>query len=217
MTRAFWLIAIVGALQAQNVPVYKVDASWPKLPLPNKWMMQGVPTMVVDKDDHIWVISRPRDITADESGAGRTPPRNDCCIAAPAILEFDTQGNLLKSWGGPEYVKGWPAPGVGKPGPQSEHAIVVDRAGNVWLSGAARGDSIQKFTSEGKLLWDFGHRGTAITPEQRAKAAAGASGAELLAAAALKQNNQQTDILPTGAEGFDLDEDAHELYIVDAC
>ena len=55
------------------------------------------------------------------------------------------------------------------------------------------------------------------TPEQRAKAAAGASGAELLAAAALKQNNQQTDILPTGAEGFDLDEDAHELYIVDAC
>ena len=31
----------------------------------------------------------------------------------------------------------------------------------------------------------------------------------------MKQNNQQTDILPTGVEGFDLDEDAHELYIVD--
>ena len=121
----------------------------------------------------------------------------------------------MKSWGGPEYVKGWPAPGVEKPGPQSEHAIVVDKAGNVWLSGAARGDSIQKFTSNGKLLWDFGHRGTAITAEQRAKAAAGASGAELLAASPIKQNNQQTDILPTGVEGFDLDEDAHELYIVD--
>lgn len=53
MSRAYLLMAVVAALQAQNVPVYKVDASWPKLPLPNKWMMQGVPTMVVDKDDHI--------------------------------------------------------------------------------------------------------------------------------------------------------------------
>ena len=43
MKRAGLLIALGGALQAQNVPVYKVDASWPKLPLPNKWMMQGVP------------------------------------------------------------------------------------------------------------------------------------------------------------------------------
>jgi len=94
VNRAGLLIAIVGALQAQNVPVYKVDASWPKLPLPNKWMMQGVPTMVVDKGDHIWVISPPRDITPDESGASKTPPRNDCRIAAPAILEFDTQGNF---------------------------------------------------------------------------------------------------------------------------
>ena len=91
----------------------------------------------------------------------------------------------MKSWGGPEYVKGWPAPGVERPGPQSEHTIVVDKAGNVWLSGAARGDSIQNFTSDGKFLWDFGHRGTAITPEQRAKAAAGASGAGPAAAAGL--------------------------------
>jgi len=177
----FLTLASSEAVRAQtppsykvDAPIYKIDPSWPKLPLLNKWMMQGVPTMVVDKEDHIWVISRPRDITPDESGAAKTPPRNDCCIAAPAILEFDTQGNLLKSWGGPGYVPGWPAPGVDRPGPQSEHAIVVDKSGNVWLSGAARGDSIQKFTSDGKFLWDFGHRGTALTPEQRAKAAAGA-------------------------------------------
>jgi hypothetical protein len=50
----------------------------------------------------------------------------------------------------------------------------VDRSANVWVSGAARGDSIQKFTSDGKFLWDFGHRGTALTAEQKAKAAAGA-------------------------------------------
>ena len=53
-------------------PVYKVDPFWPK-PLPNKWIMQGVPDLVVDKDDHIWVINRPRDIMPDESGAATRP------------------------------------------------------------------------------------------------------------------------------------------------
>jgi hypothetical protein len=201
--------------KAPAPPVYKVDASWPKTPLPNKWMMQGVPTMVTDHNDHIWVLTRPRDITPDESGASKTPPRNDCCVAPPAVLEFDTQGNLLRSWGKPEYVPGWPAPGVDRPGPQAEHAIVVDKQGNVWISGAARGDGIQKFTGDGKFLWDFGHRGQGITEEQRRKAPPGAFGAELLAAFPLKQDNQNTDILPTGVEAFDLDEDAQELYVVD--
>jgi hypothetical protein len=65
---------------------------------------------------------------------------------------------------------------INHPGPQSEHAILVDRSGNVWLSGAGRCDSVQKFTNDGKLLW-----GTALTAAQRAKVAAGASGADLLA------------------------------------
>jgi alpha-D-ribose 1-methylphosphonate 5-phosphate C-P lyase len=81
------LFVVVGALNAQNVPVYKVDASWPKLPLPNKWMMQGVPTMVVDKDDHIWVISRPRDITADESARDA---RRRATIAASRRRRFSS-------------------------------------------------------------------------------------------------------------------------------
>ena len=178
----FLTLASSEAVRAQappiykvDVPIYKVDPSWPKLPLPNKWMMQGVPTMVVDKDDHVWVISRLRDITPDESGAGKTPPRNDCCVAAPAILEFDPQGNLLKSWGGPGYVPGWPAP----------ESIVQGRSPNTqswWIkqetSGCRAppgGTASKKFTSDGKFLWDFGHRGTALGPEQRAKAAAGVS------------------------------------------
>ncbi len=67
-------------------------------------------------------------------------------------------GNLLKAWGGPDYVPGWPAEGIARPGAGAEHAIVVDRQGNVWLGGNARYDGIQKFTSDGKFLWDFGHR-----------------------------------------------------------
>src|ERR1700691_4226179 len=80
--------ALLGGAPArgQAVPVYKVDPFWPK-PLPNKWILQGIPVMVTDKDDHIWVISRPRDIKPDESGASTNPPRTDCCVAAPAVLE----------------------------------------------------------------------------------------------------------------------------------
>ena len=93
-------LAASVALAADDVPIYKVDPFWPKMPLPNKYLIQGVPTMVTDKDDHIWVLNRPRDVNPDEIGAATNPPRTDCCIAAPAVLEFDTEGKLLKSWGG---------------------------------------------------------------------------------------------------------------------
>ena len=69
----FSFLIIVPAARAQKPPVYEVDPSWPK-PLPNHWLMQGVPVMVTDKDDHIWVFNRPRDINPDESGAATTPP-----------------------------------------------------------------------------------------------------------------------------------------------
>ena len=203
---AVGILACCGALpwtavlRAQSAPVYKVDPYWPK-PLPNKWIMQGVPVMVTDKDDHIWVMNRPRDANPDETGASTTPPRTDCCIAAPAVLEFDTDGNLLKGWGGSGYVPGWPAEGNPRPGAGAEHGIVVDREGNVWISGSARGDSIQKFTSDGKLLWDFGHRGPRPAAGEKVQP--------------IQQNNQNTDVFPGGVFFFDLDEDAKEIYIVD--
>src|SRR5438105_4943447 len=150
------LLAFAAAvIFAQDVPKYKVDPFWPKTPLPNKYLIQGVPTMVTDKDDHIWVLNRPRDINPDESGAATNPPRTDCCVAAPAVLEFDTEGKLLRSWGAPGYTPGWPAPGIARPGAAAEHNIIVDREGNVWISGSSQGDSIQKFKADGKLLWDF--------------------------------------------------------------
>jgi len=194
------LLAGGAPARGQAVPVYKVDPFWPK-PLPNKYLIQGVPVLVTDKDDHIWVFNRPRDINPDESGASTTPPRTDCCVAAPAVLEFDTEGNLLKSWGGPGYVPGWAAEGIERPGAAAEHNIQVDREGNVWLGGNNRGSGIQKFTSDGKLLWDFGHRGPKTPPGEKP--------------APLIQNNQETNVFPNGFFFFDLDEDAHEIYIVD--
>ena len=155
-----WALASGPAAQVQDRPMYKVDPFWPK-PLPNKWIMQQVPTLTVDKDDHIWVFNRSRAMMPDENGASTTPPRTDCCVAAPTVLEFDTNGNLLKAWGGPDYVPGWPT---------SEQSITTDKKGNVWISGQARGDSILKFSSDGKLLWDFGHRGPSWSRGKAARA-----------------------------------------------
>jgi hypothetical protein len=145
---AFVCIGAAPGARAQKGPVYKVDPYWPK-PLPNKWIMQQVPTLTVDKDDHIWVFNRSRQINPDETGASTTPPRTDCCIAGPTVLEFDVDGNFIRGWGGPGYVPGWPR----------EQTIETDGQGNVWISGMGRGDGIMKFSPEGKLLWDFGHRG----------------------------------------------------------
>src|SRR6202007_820746 len=127
------LMLAAGPLaHSQDLPVYKVDPFWSKQPLPNKYLIQGGRTMLTEKDDHIWVLNRPRDIMPDESGAATNPPRTDCCTAAPAVLEFDTAGNLLRSWGAPGYNPGWPAPGIARPGAAAEHNIIVDRQGNVW-------------------------------------------------------------------------------------
>src|SRR5690242_21734051 len=64
---AFSCVAIVASLpaHAQQAPVYRVDPFWPK-PLPNKWSMQQVVDIYVDKDDHIWAINRADDARPDE-------------------------------------------------------------------------------------------------------------------------------------------------------
>src|SRR5258705_11969200 len=89
-TLAIIVLSAVGLIagaqsrtQGAALPVYKVGPFWPN-PLPNKWIMQGVPTMVTDKDDHIWVLNRPRPVNPDESCAPSNPPPSDCCLAAPA-------------------------------------------------------------------------------------------------------------------------------------
>ncbi len=184
------ILCAMPAMHAQkkalDKPVYKVDPFWPK-PLPNKWSMQQIVDIYIDKDDHIWIINRQTDARPDETGA-MTNHHIECCVLGPEIIEFDQEGNVLKAWGGPNYVPGWPG---------RLQTLGVDRNLNVWVSGTTPGDSIIKFDSDGKFLWDFGHRGPKIPANQ------------------VKQNNQQTDIFPPGIGAFDFDEDAHEIYISD--
>jgi DNA-binding beta-propeller fold protein YncE len=187
---AGWMLLGGPLSRAQAPPMYRVDPFWPK-PLPHKWIMQQVPTLAVGPDDHVWVFNRSRQIRPDENGASTNPPRTDCCIAGPAVLEFDPAGNLIQGWGGPGYVANWPV----------EQTINVDRESNVWISGTGRGESLLKFSRDGKLLKDFGHRPPPVPAGQTPPP--------------LVENNQQTDVLISGVAGFDFDEDARELYVAD--
>src|SRR2546427_12221037 len=91
--------AVLGA-QAQTAPKYKFDPDWPKS-LPSKWKLGGVTGLAVDKDDNVWVLDRPNDLTSIELEAELNPPIADCCVHPPAMIHFDKQGNLIGSLDAP--------------------------------------------------------------------------------------------------------------------
>jgi DNA-binding beta-propeller fold protein YncE len=125
-----------------QMPIYQVDATWMK-PLPNHWILGSVIGVAVDDRDHMWIIHRPSTLQRNELRGGWT--------AAPPILEFDPQGRLVSSFGGP---------GPGYEWPQSEHGIYVDYKGNVWTGGGGSKDAaILKFSRSGKFLLQIGHKG----------------------------------------------------------
>ncbi len=131
-------------------PRFQVDPFWPK-PLPNNWIIGQVGGVAVDAQDHVWIIQRPRSVSADEKGVTLNPPRNKCCVPAPPVMEFDQDGNVVQAWGGPGPGYEW----VGR-----EHGIYVDYKGFVWLGGNAANDgAILKFTREGKFVMQIGHIG----------------------------------------------------------
>jgi hypothetical protein len=164
---------------------YLVDPDWPK-PLPNNWIMGQVSGLAIDKYDNIWVYQRPRSLDTSENGAVQQPQRSQCCVPAPSVIEFNQAGEVVNAWGGPDYIPGWP---------NSEHGILVDNQGYVWIGGNGAGDRVAyKFTQDGKLVGQIGQVFSANS--------------------APPENNQDTTILGQPAQ-FAIDERANELYIAD--
>jgi DNA-binding beta-propeller fold protein YncE len=143
-----WLVAAPAAQGSRlRPPVFQLDPKWPTIP--NNWVLGEVTSIAVDSRDHIWVLHRPRSIPAERRAN-----------AAPPVLEFDTAGTLLGSWGGDAPGYDWP---------EREHGIQVDAKGFVWISGnggwpkpspgGSTDDMILKFTSTGKFVSQIGRRG----------------------------------------------------------
>jgi len=123
-------------------PRFVVDPAWPK-PLPNHWRLGQVSGVAVDARDHVWIVQRPKTMTATDHGA----------VAAPPVIEFDAEGNVVQAWGGPGSGYDWPS---------SEHGIFVDHRDNVWLAGNGANDrQVLKFTRAGRFVMQIGKPGAA--------------------------------------------------------
>ena len=133
-------------------PMFEVDPLWPN-PLPNHWLLGSTIGVAVDSRDHVWIIHR-GNLANNEIPSQLDPPiADECCSAAPPVLEFDAEGNLVGSWGGPGDGYDWP---------NSNHGIVVDHMDNVWIGGNGGGDShVLKFSRAGDFLLQVGEAGHA--------------------------------------------------------
>lgn len=194
-----WQASVANA--GGDAPEFEVDPGWPK-PLPNNWLIGQVGGIAVDRHDNIWILQRARTLTSDEAGAtdayvdpdtGETAmnadgepidalgnprpfgPIAECCLPAPAVMQFDPEGNLLQAWGGPAdpgFVGGRCDPADGCTWPAGEHGIYVDHNDNVWIAGNGNGQGgfpwagthgedsqVLKFSNDGTFLLNIGDPG----------------------------------------------------------
>jgi hypothetical protein len=139
---------------------YRAGVHWGQLPSGRRW--GSTAGVYAGPDGSIWAIDR-----CGASGAGGTACANS---ALDPILQFDTSGKLLKSFGAGRIV--------------SPHKISLDREGNVWVadngSVQGKGQQVLKFSPDGKLLMTLGKAGTSGTGpdefDQPTDAAVGANG-----------------------------------------
>jgi DNA-binding beta-propeller fold protein YncE len=200
------LYVALAAQQGSGVPKYKFDPDWPK-PLPNKWKIGGITGLAVDKDDNVWVLNRPNDLTDIELHAELTPPLATCCVRPPSMIHFDKNGNVIGSFDAPQG-----------------HGMDVDSKGFVYIGQ----DTVRKYDPKtGKVVGEVprvpgrGGRGPVAgflpapggpgrgNAEDAAKAAA--------ARAAFRAKYPPTTPMIVGQiEEIRIDEPANELYAADS-
>ena len=106
--RVFAALAVfVFSAQGQVAPKFRFDPDWPK-PLPNKRKMGGVTGLAVDKDDNVWVLNRPNDLTDIESWKRNSLLRWPIAgVRPPAMIHFDKAGNVIGSFDAPAGSTAW--------------------------------------------------------------------------------------------------------------
>jgi DNA-binding beta-propeller fold protein YncE len=173
---------VYNASTTGKTPGFVIDPSWPQ-PLPNNWLLGQIGGLYVDHHDHVWVYNRARTMTTEEAGlegpvAGATDAQGqpvngighvraygavaDCCKAAPSVLELDSDGKLLRAWGGPSdpgFIGGKCKVEAGCIWPNSEHGIYVDHIDNVWISGNSAAGSAPGAAGRGGPPWTTNKEG----------------------------------------------------------
>lgn len=136
-----------ATLATGGIPMFQVDASWPK-EMPNLWILGSVTSVFVDSNDHVWITHLPETLTPEETSAAQDPPIGECCLPAPVVIEFDANGNVVQGWGDPstQDVSEFP---------RNAHGLFIDHEDNVWI-GTFRHHRVMKFTRSGQLLMTIG-------------------------------------------------------------
>jgi hypothetical protein len=115
---------------------YRTIENWGKLPDGRTW--GSTSAVDIDRAGNIWIAER----CGANSCAGKT--------VAP-ILEFDSSGKLLKSFGEGMFV--------------FPHHLLVDREGAIWVTDGqgrdGKGHQVIKFDANGKVLMRLGKAGVA--------------------------------------------------------
>jgi hypothetical protein len=143
------LLCLSLVAQGLTAPKFRFDPDWPK-PLPNKWKLGGVTGLAVDKDDNVWILNRPNDLTDIELEAELTPPLADCCVRPPAMIHIDKNGNVIGSFDAPQG-----------------HGMAVDSKGFVYIGQ----NTVRKYDPKtGKVVGE-----TPRAPETETGGAAGAA------------------------------------------
>ncbi len=114
---------------AQRGPRYEVDPYWPALSLTDRWITGGLGGMCIDGRDHVFILNRQNVVPEDLDGARLAPP----------VIEFDPDGNIVRSWGDPNLLG------------DRLHDCHVDDDQNVWIVASGTG-VVQKYSSDGSEL-----------------------------------------------------------------
>lgn len=123
----FALAAIAATGSTANAPPnpYREVDNWAQLPAGMKWGQ--VISVDGDTAGNVWVFHR----------------------GEPPLLEFDSSGKLLKSFGQGMFVQ--------------SHGLFLDRDGNIWVTDGrakdGKGQQVFKFSPDGKVLMTLGKAG----------------------------------------------------------
>jgi hypothetical protein len=189
---------IKNARAKNEIPRYRVDATWPK-PLPSDatqisnttgrpkpWVTGEVGGTCVDSRDHVFTVNR-------GFQNNLVSPETVIAVPSPPVIEYDVAGNVANAWGTPSVV------------PTGIHGCFVDNHDNVWIAG--NGDGIvQKYSHDGStLLLQIGTRGKCDWPANNN--ACGNSGADPTANKSHTLLNEPADLAVDPGNG--------DIYIAD--
>lgn len=136
-----------AASNERLAPKMLVDPFWPQ-PLPNKWILGATIGIAIDSRDHVYIVHRNQDSNFATQEIGLDNGVAECCTAAPPIIEFDPEGNVVNAWGGPGQGYTWP---------DSNHGLEIAPNGNIWIGGNGGGDShMLVFSADGDFVREIG-------------------------------------------------------------